>query len=245
MPKSGSHLIIQVLQGLIHIGPFVDPGFPPANRSEDNRKLPNQAILANIQRMRPGDIGYGYVHADQSFIDTLTRRGRMTIFVYRDPRDMIVSHVFYATDIHKGHGMNPYYTKVLKSVEERINAQILGVNEPGFELSSVKTKYQAYLGWLEVPEVLHLRFEDLILNQEATLKAILNHLALHGYIPKIPLENAIEILQRSVEPRRSGTFRKGKPGNWRDHFTPENIANFKRTAGDLLIRLGYEQDGNW
>jgi hypothetical protein len=245
MPKSGSHLIIQVLQGLIHIGPFVDPGFPPANRSEDNRKLPNQAILANIQRMQPGDIGYGYVHADQSFIDTLTRRGRMTIFVYRDPRDMIVSHVFYATDIHKGHGMNPYYTKVLKSVEERINAQILGVNEPGFELSSVKTKYQAYLGWLEVPEVLHLRFEDLILNQEATLKVILKHLALHGYTPKIPLETAIEILQRSVEPRRSGTFRKGKPGNWRDHFTPGNIANFKRTTGDLLIRLGYEQDGNW
>ena len=39
MPKSGSHLIIQVLQGLTRIGPFVNPGYPPVNRGEDNRKL--------------------------------------------------------------------------------------------------------------------------------------------------------------------------------------------------------------
>jgi hypothetical protein len=36
MPKSGSHLIIQVLQGLTRVGPFVNPGFPPVNRTEDN-----------------------------------------------------------------------------------------------------------------------------------------------------------------------------------------------------------------
>jgi len=40
MPKSGSHLIIQVLQGLPRLGSFVNPGFPPLNRSEDNRALP-------------------------------------------------------------------------------------------------------------------------------------------------------------------------------------------------------------
>jgi hypothetical protein len=94
MPKSGSHLIIQVLQGLTKIGPFVNPGFPPVNRSQDNSKQPDSFVLSSIERMRPGDIAYGYVHARQPFTSALTRPGRATIFVYRDPRDMIISHVF-------------------------------------------------------------------------------------------------------------------------------------------------------
>ncbi|MBU1661568.1 MAG: hypothetical protein KKD28_08860, partial [Chloroflexi bacterium] len=39
MPKSGSHLLTQVLEGLTQLGPFVDPGFPPVNRSEGNQPL--------------------------------------------------------------------------------------------------------------------------------------------------------------------------------------------------------------
>ncbi len=85
MPKSGSHLIIQVLQGLTGLGPFVNGGFPPVNRGEDNSKLPEKAILANIQRMQPGDIAYGYLKAQEPFISALTAPGRASVFVYRDP----------------------------------------------------------------------------------------------------------------------------------------------------------------
>ena len=48
MPKSGSHLIIQILLGLTELGPFVNPGYPPVNRTEDNRKLPEDRILAEV-----------------------------------------------------------------------------------------------------------------------------------------------------------------------------------------------------
>jgi hypothetical protein len=245
MPKSGSHLIIQVLQGLTHLGPFVNPGFPPVNRAEDNRKLPDQAALANLQRMRPGDIAYGYVHAREPFVSELTRPGRATVFVYRDPRDMIVSHVFYATQMHEGHGMHAYYTQTLKSMEERINAAIRGVEEPGSELSPIRLKYEHYLGWLEQPAVFCLRFEDLILDREAALGRLLDYLAGRGFECRLPQAEAIYILERAIAPRKSGTFRKGKPGNWQEHFTEANKAYFKETAGDLLARLGYETDDDW
>ncbi len=75
MPKSGSHLIIQVLQGLTQLGPFVNPGFPPVNRGEDNSKLPDAEVLANIRRMRPGDIAYGYINAREPFVSALTAPG--------------------------------------------------------------------------------------------------------------------------------------------------------------------------
>ena len=125
MPKSGSHLLTQVLHGLPAIGPFVNPGFPPVNRDEANRPLPDEKVFDGIYRMRPGDIRYGYIHAKEPYISLLTQPEQATIFIYRDPRDMLVSHVFYATDIYDEHGMHHYYEK-LNSMEARLNAAIEG-----------------------------------------------------------------------------------------------------------------------
>jgi hypothetical protein len=245
MPKSGSHLINQVVQGLTRLGPFVNSGFPPVNRDEVNDKLPEAQVLANLNRMRPGDIGYGYIKAQQPFVSLLTRPGWATIFVYRDPRDMLISHVFYATQMHKGHGMHRYYTETLQTMEERINAAIQGVEEPGSQLSPVRVKYEGYLGWLEQPAVLSLRFEDLILDRPAALGRILDYLVQRGFVPHLPRDQEIAILEQAIAPKKSGTFRKGQPGNWKDYFTPANKILFKEMAGDLLIQLGYESDQDW
>ena len=245
MPKSGSHLINQVVQGLTRLGPFVNPGFPPVNRDEVNDKLPDDEILANLEQMRPGDIGYGYVKARQPFVSVLTRLGRATIFVYRDPRDMIVSHVFYATQTHAGHGMHRYYNETLKSMEQRLNAAIEGVEEPGSQLSPVRAKYEGYMGWLEQPAVLCLRFEDLILDRQNTLDRLLSYLEQRGFTPVMPRLEEIKILQQAIAPKKSGTFRKGQPGNWREHFSEANKVFFKEQTGDLLFRLGYETSADW
>ncbi|OGO38372.1 MAG: hypothetical protein A2W35_03945 [Chloroflexi bacterium RBG_16_57_11] len=245
MPKSGSHLINQVVQGLPRLGPFVNPGFPPVNRDEVNDKLPDAAVLANLSRMRPGDLGYGYIKACQPFVSLLTQLGRATIFVYRDPRDMLVSHVFYATQMHTGHGMHRYYTETLQTMEQRLNAAILGVDEPGAELSPIRARYEGYLAWLEQPAVLCLRFEDLVLDRPAALGCIMDYLVQRGFNPRLPRHQEIAILEQAIAPKKSGTFRKGQPGSWREHFTEANKAVFKEQAGDLLIRLGYEKDYRW
>ncbi len=245
MPKSGSHLIIQVLQGLTRVGAFVNPGFPPLNRGEDNSKLSDRAVLEAIRRMRPGDIGYGYISASEPFISALTQPGRATIFVYRDPRDMIISHIFYATEMHKGHWMHRYYTETLTTMEERINAAINGVDEPGSELTPIRRRYESYLGWLQRPEVLCLRFEDLILKRQEALSRILDYLEERGYQPRLERARAIAALEAAIAPKKSGTFRKGKPGNWREHFSETNKTLFKEKAGDLLLRLGYESGDDW
>ncbi len=245
MPKSGSHLINQVVQGLTNLGPFVNPGFPPVNRNEVNDKLPEAQVLANLKRMRPGDIGYGYLKAREPFISLLSQPGRATVFVYRDPRDMIISHVFYATQMHAGHGMHRYYNETLQTMEQRINAAIQGVEEPGSELSSILSKYEGYLGWLEQPAVLCLRFEDLILDRKAALSSLLDYLVRRGFQPKLQREQEIAILEKAIAPKKSGTFRKGQPGSWKEHFTPENVSFFKEQTGDLLLRMGYESSLDW
>ncbi len=158
---------------------------------------------------------------------------------------MIVSHVFYATQMHTGHWMHRYYTETLHTMEERINAAIQGVDEDGTELSDIRTKYLAYTGWLEQPQVLCMRFEDLILNREPALGRLLDYLEQRGYTPQVHRAEAIPILLEAIKPKKSGTYRKSQPGNWREHFTQVNKALFKEQAGDLLLRLGYEQDDSW
>jgi hypothetical protein len=245
MPKSGSHLLTQILGGLTCLGPFVDPGLPPVNRSETNQPLPSQAVIKNIQAMRPGDIRYGYIHAEEPYLSLLTQSDWATIFIYRDPRDMLVSHIFYATEMNRQHGMHAYYTENLATMEERINAAIAGVTEPGYELASVRQRYDSYWGWFEQPAVLRLKYEDLILERQVTLGLLLDHLESHGFPTKLSRREALATLERAITPEKSGTFRKGQPGNWRVYFTESNKVAFHQVAGDLLVKLGYETGQNW
>lgn len=244
MPKSGSHLLIQILEGLTKIGPFVTPGFPPVNRAEDNTKLPDARILAELRAMRPGDIRYGYLHAEEPWLSAVTGPGRAAIFVYRDPRDWVISQIFYAKDMHEGHMLHDYY-HFLPTMEARINASIEGVQTPAVSAPSVVERYSHYLGWLDTSGVLCLRFEDLILNRDAALLKILDFLATFNFQPSTSREAALSTLTRAIAPRQSGTFRKGQPGEWREHFTEGNVAKFKEVAGELVVKLGYEEGSNW
>jgi hypothetical protein len=130
-------------------------------------------------------------------------------------------------------------------MDERLNAAILGVSEPGFELASVKQRYDSYMGWLNQPEILCIKFEDLVLNQEDALGEILDYLGTRGFSLQIPRIEGIAILKRFIAPKKSGTFRKGVPGNWREYFKDSHKNLFNQVAGDLLIQLGYEKDGSW
>lgn len=147
--------------------------------------------------------------------------------------------------MHKTHAMRKYYNETLTSMEERINAAITGVQSPDATLTDIRTKYDRFLGWFDCKQVLPIRFEDMIFNREDTVGRILDHLAAHGFEAHIGRPAAVRALMGNVQPQKSGTFRKGQPGNWREHFTPANIRLFKEKTGDLLVRLGYEKDGDW
>jgi hypothetical protein len=94
------------------------------------------------------------------------------------------------------------------------------------------------------PSVLCLKFEDLILERKRHCMSFWITLPEWIFTKGKPRE-AVKVLSQAIIPKASGTFRRAKPGNWQEHFSEENKRLFKQTAGDLLLRLGYEKDDQW
>ena len=244
-PKSGSHLLLQVLNGFTQIMPYryVDAD-PVRTITYEGRRKTKEEILADLKRVPKGVIGWGYVDATPENASFLTSAGRVNFFIYRDPRDMLVSQVFFATDMHEEHGMHAYYNS-LPDFGARLNVAITGIDKDGLKMVSVKQRYEGVFAWLEQKHTMCLRFEDLINNRDATLLSMLDEVESTGYKIPTPREKALPILVEAIQPKKSHTFRSGKTGGWKDHFTEEHKKLFKDVAGDLLVRLGYEKDNNW
>jgi hypothetical protein len=246
-PKSGTHLLTQVLAGFSQLGPVVNSGLPAVTMyvAVSGEERPLGTILREIGRYRPGDIGYGHLHAVPEIVGVLCRDGMAPYFILRDPRDVVVSHVFYVTERESNHILHEYYCDELNNFDERLTASIEGRPDWEFSFPDIGARFKPYMPWLERPEVLLIHFEDFITKKEETIGAILDHAMARGFRYRGAREDAIASLAASIDPQRSPTFRSGKIGGWREHFTPAHKDLFKQYAGDLLVKLGYESGLDW
>ena len=244
-PKSGSHLLLQVLAGMCLAAPYKYVAAEPIRTiaKEGGRKGKDE-ILRELQSIARGVIGWGYVEGTPENVGFLGQPGRVNYFIYRDPRDLLISQVFFATDMYEDHGMHEFY-KSLPDLGARLKVAITGIDRDGLYMVSVKQRYEGVFQWLEQKQVLCIRFEDLIGNRDATLNAMLDEVEKTGYQIPTPREKALSILAESIQPNKSRTFRSGKTGGWKEYFTDEHKTLFKDVAGDLLVRLGYEKNNDW
>ncbi len=244
-PKSGSHLLLQVLNGFTRIMPYRYVEAEPIRTITKNgtRNTQNE-ILTELKRIPSGVIGWGYVDATPENVSFLTSRGRVNFFIYRDPRDLLVSQVFFATEMYEEHGMHDFYN-LLPDFGKRLRVAITGIDRDGLYMVSVKGRYEGVFQWLATPGVMCVRYEDLVDNRDATLASMLDEVEKTGCKIPTPRQQAMSILMDAIQPRKSHTFRSGKTGGWREFFTEEHKRLFKDVAGDLLVRLGYEKSNDW
>jgi len=244
-PKSGSHLLLQILNGFTRVMPYAYVEAEPVRTiAKEGGRRTKEDILADLQRTPKGVIGWGYVEASQENISFLCQPTRVNYFIYRDPRDMLVSQVFFAMDLNEEHGMHDYY-KSLPDIGARLKVAITGIDREGLHMVSVKQRYESVFQWLEQKHVMCIRFEELITQRAATLNGMLDEVEKTGYQIPTPRDQAIAVLAEAIQPKKSHTFRSGKTGGWREHFTEEHKELFRDVAGDLLVRLGYEKSNDW
>jgi hypothetical protein len=252
-PKSGTHLLDQILLGFSRVAPFSRRlhSFYAEYEGESGRKRSSEQALAWLNSLRPRDIASAHLFAREEVLKRVCSSAFVPYFIFRDPRDVVVSHVFYVTDMERRHVHHDYYQS-LPDFNARLTVSILGrpdTNtrpEPSrrVEFPNIADRFAPYLGWLDQPAVMKIHFEDLIHDRAGTLNRLIDHLLDRAPI-RAPRELILEALESSINPKRSPTFRSGKTGEWKKYFTEEHKKIFKEAAGGLLVRLGYEKDNNW
>ncbi|WP_414623151.1 sulfotransferase domain-containing protein [Calothrix sp. CCY 0018] len=168
--------------------------------------------------------------------------------VIRDPRDMIVSGYFSHLYNHSERWPKmKVYRNYLKTLdkEKGILAEM--------EFSSVYL-YHIFSWDYHNPNILEKRFEDLIANPVEEFKQIFSHLQITPNL--LSQEDLHAIVEKHAFNRLSGGrkegeedvyshYRRGLPGDWKNHFSSHHIEQFKKLFNPILIKTGYETDENW
>ncbi len=172
-----------------------------------------------------------------------------TIFIMRDPRDLVISHYFSKKYSHE---LNP----LIKKIRERLISCPL---QEGiiFIIDYLKEdgSFDALKSWTLVPKAdkntLVLRYESLIENKTDLFQKVFSHLNINmsDRILTILLEDYnFERLSKGRKPGLENKFshyRKGIHGDWKNYFNLEIKNYFLAVTNNLLEVLGYETDSSW
>lgn len=244
-PKSGTHLLDQILLGFSKVAPFSTRlhSFYAEYEGESGRGRSVVQALAWLDALASRDVASAHLFARPEVVERVATPAFLPYFIFRDPRDVVVSHVFYVTEMESRHVHHAYYAS-LPDFDARLRISILGRPELDNAFPNIADRFAPYLGWMDRPEVLKLHFEALVNDRVGALDSILRHFL--GRIPlDVPRAAMLAALENSINPRRSPTFRSGRTGEWKRYFTPEHKQLFQSVAGDLLQLLGYEPGDDW
>ena len=239
IPKCGSKLLFNILRGLPELGPFIDTGLNEIKPFFQGEVTSQAWISTQLDALRGGDIRFGYLYGYGENIKRLSQDNWASFLIIRDPRDQVVSEIFFAMEIHRGHALHAFL-HAQEDMEARISALLHGIDDDAHKRVGIRDHYERFLPWIEEEGICIIRYEDLIGKREIELRKIMKYLSGRGFTPDVPQVQAIKTIERQMEPSKSETFRKGQSGGWRRYFTQKNIIEFNEIAGDLLSRLGYE-----
>jgi hypothetical protein len=159
-------------------------------------------------------------------------------------------HILNADDQRFKHPDKDKYA-ALGGFAQVLSACIVGLDEyPG-----VVARWEYYAPWMDVPWVLHMPFEEMRLDPQGSARRLLQYgfgriaalFSLNLNVDPSSLEHVIGLMVASANRTdESPTFRKGKVGGWREHFTPQHKRQFKQSdTNNWITRLGYEDGPDW
>jgi hypothetical protein len=155
------------------------------------------------------------------------------VHLVRDGRDVVVSKYVFEKEFC-------VRNRILERFEESFDSYV----------PRVAAEWAAYVGaWLAQGTTM-VTYESLLVDTAQTLATVLSRVGLSASEAAIAHAVAANTKQKLHESLAAAfahnTFvRKGVAGDWRNHLEARQADAFKRAAGAMLIRLGYESDACW
>jgi len=171
-----------------------------------------------------------------------------TIYITRDPRDLLVSYYFSMKFSHTTRG------KVIARREKLIEMDLTDGLISCMHMLIDNGTFDVQRSWIQANDdtVMLVRYEDLIGKHSMNFfRSIFNHCEIN--LPENTLIKLIEKyrFQTMSSGRTPGQenqmshYRKGITGDWKNYFPVRVKDTFKEKTGDLLIILGYEKNILW
>lgn len=243
-PKSGTHLLYQILEVLPQIKSYGT--FLPSVPAIPHKKQSKSKIIHAIGRIIPNELIRAHLCYNPEFNRILKEKNAVHFFIYRDLRDVAVSEANFLTYRFRWHSLHRYF-KAFQSDEDRISFSIEGASNPAFPYwyPNIAARFRCYQGWIKCDGVFAVKFEDLKSERcENIIRKMVNHYCKHTIIDW-DIDQPVNQALANIQPTKSHTFRKGEIGGWKKVFTKKHKKLMKSIAGQLLIDLGYEKDLNW
>lgn len=178
------------------------------------------------------------------------------IHIIRDGRDAAVSALYHTWNFGKK-GKNDEVSAKREAYREDPDRMLESGESvfAGNSLARMAAEWAARVGKTveDGPALLganyaEVRYEDLLARPEAEARRLLEFLGADAddetarrCVSAASFEKLSKGRERGEEDP-SSFFRKGVAGDWRNTFTEQDRRVFEEAAGDLLARLGYEQD---
>jgi hypothetical protein len=242
MPKSGTTWLEKMLTGFPGYHTIMIPEavrFEMRNGGSHDFDLPPD-LFGRMEKMLA--VMKLHLHGSGHNVNLLRKAALKYVVMYRDPRDVAVSHYFYVrkTPWHPEHAA--YSAMDIKD----------GLLHFG------RTLLPAFADWLrswrensDSEFCLELRYEDMLSDAEREFKRVVKHFGLNSSQERI--RNIVEShsFQKLSGGRKRGEqhsgsfFRKGIAGDWKTYFTNEINDLYKARAGNVFVDFGYEENGSW
>ena len=197
------------------------------------------------------------VHGHQA-VSPKFRRGA---YVMRDGRDTMVSLYFHLSQLIP-EGDNPQLSaRQRRQFPGLVNKADIKQNLPAFiEQQMQHPDSTGGLNWSDhirsfydanVQNIALLKYEELLALPATTLGAAVEVITgeevnadrIEATVQKFSFAN--QTGRKNGNEDRTSFLRKGKAGDWKNHFTREAAEVFQRYCGEIMQQTGYIQDSSW
>lgn len=247
--RSGTHWTIDALR---NNSPSINPKFLTLEQIESTHHQPipltefqdtlnslDKRVLIKVHDLPSAT--YFQNQRERQFAQNIIQNSP-TIYVHRDGRDVMVSLYYYMKQFRED------FTDLPFSDFLRMDNELDGetsISRPAFWAHHVRT-------WLKQPNLISIAYESLETDYEATVEKLADFLNIDLTYPLQAVnvhqakenKNLANRLLKKVGLKREKTStavspRKGKSGDWQNHFSDGDLAFFMSETNQVMLELGY------
>ncbi len=154
------------------------------------------------------------------------------IFLQRDPRDVVISRLFYAN---------------ITSIRKAINEMVMDHDNDPWE----RGNYDAMIRpWMESDRPVYQAHYELLhtfalTELQAIIKQILGMPLPLNWVRAVIQRQSFGSVRATHGPRFDHSMRRGRIGDWKQYFNRDDGEFMQNSLGMIMCEMGYEDDPDW